>query len=64
MPLLAPEAEVAGEIAQQTLDDFPALYMQEYLEVLRRKLGLATAQQDDETLIQDFLETVQNFVST
>lgn len=60
MPLLAPAAEAAGEIAQQTLDEFPALYLQEYLGVLRHKLGLSTAQQDDETLIPDFLDLLES----
>lgn len=60
MPLLEPAAEAAGEIAQQTLDEFPALYLQEYLDLLRRKLGFSAAQQDDETLIQDFLDLLES----
>ena len=60
MPLLAPDEEQASDIAQQALDCFPALFMQEYLATLRAKLGFATSRQDDDALIQDFLDLLES----
>ncbi len=59
LPLLAPNENIASEIAQQALDDFPALFMSEYFTVLRAKLGLLSPEQDDEILIQDFLDLLE-----
>ncbi len=59
MPLFASDENSASEIAQQTLDTFPDLFMQEYVTTLRAKLGLATSQEDDEKLVQDFLDLLE-----
>jgi uncharacterized protein YdiU (UPF0061 family) len=59
MPLFASDENSASEIAQQTLDTFPDLFMQEYVNTLRAKLGLATSQEDDEKLVQDFLDLLE-----
>jgi uncharacterized protein YdiU (UPF0061 family) len=59
MPLFASDEDSAGEIAQQALDTFPDLFMQEYVTTLRAKLGLVTSQQEDESLAQDFLDLLE-----
>ena len=59
MPLFASDEDSASEIAQQALDTFPDLFMQEYITTLRTKLGLATSQEDDEKLVQDFLDLLE-----
>ena len=59
MPLFAADKDSASEIAQQALDTFPDLFMQEYVTTLRAKLGLVTSQQEDESLAQDFLDLLE-----
>jgi len=60
MPLFASDEDSASEIAQQALDTFPDLFMQEYITTLRAKLGLVTSQQEDESLAQDFLDLLES----
>ena len=59
MPLLASDEAGASEIAQQALDSFPDLFLQEYFAVMRAKLGLATSHPDDEALVQEFLDLLE-----
>ncbi|MFC0216962.1 YdiU family protein [Pseudochelatococcus lubricantis] len=55
MSLLAPDTEAAQREAQAAIDRFPDLYEAAWLAVMRRKLGLLTAQDDDRALIRDLL---------
>ena len=60
LPLFNADEDKAVEIAQNSLNEFPDLYQKEYRAVFSSKLGLTTLQADDETLIQDFLDLLQN----
>jgi uncharacterized protein YdiU (UPF0061 family) len=55
LPLLADEANAAVDRANQVINDFPDWYAQALLQGQRAKLGLATAQPDDNTLAADWL---------
>lgn len=55
LPLLAGETAAAIEIAQAAIDRFPDLWLEEWLEIMRAKLGLASAEDGDAELIEDLL---------
>jgi len=55
LPLLDPEQEKALVSAQDSINAFPALYEDAYLQGMRRKLGLSGSAAEDPALIQDFL---------
>ena len=55
LPLLAPEEEPALEVAKQALTAFGPAFQQAYLGGLARKIGLASVQEGDAELSQDFL---------
>ena len=58
-PLLSDEVEKATEMVQNALNQFPDLYHSEYLQIFSQKLGLTSSQEDDEQLIQDFLDLLE-----
>ena len=60
IPLLADDEEAAVKLAQGALDQFPAIYLEQYFAVMTSKLGLTSSQQDDETLLQDFLNLLES----
>ena len=60
LPLFDTDEEKAVELAQNALNQFPDLYQKEYQAVFGEKLGLTTIQEDDEALIQDFVDLLQN----
>ncbi|MCP4492193.1 MAG: YdiU family protein [Gammaproteobacteria bacterium] len=57
IPLLADEIETA--MAQNALDKFPELYHLEYVRIFRQKLGLTSCQENDERLIEDYLNLLE-----
>ena len=59
VPVLTDDEDAAIELAKEALDRFPAYFLDENLEGLRSKLGLATSQADDETLVKDFLDLLE-----
>ena len=52
-------ANAAVERAEITLNRFRDLYQTDWLSGMRQKLGLTTAHQDDQKLIEDLLETME-----
>jgi uncharacterized protein YdiU (UPF0061 family) len=56
LPLMGDDRDKAVAMAQETLDTFPARFGDAYLAGFRRKLGLATARDDDADLLQDLLD--------
>ena len=60
VPLFDGDKEKSVEIAQNTLSQFAEFYQQQYLKIFNQKLGLSTSKENDEELIQDFLELLQN----
>ena len=59
LPLLAPETEAAIAVAQDLLADFVPRFEAAYHGGLRRKLGLATAREDDVALAGGLLEIMR-----
>ncbi len=59
LPFIADEEEAAVELAQAALDTFPERYVEAYFSRLHDKFGLATEEDDDKTLIQDFLDLLE-----
>jgi uncharacterized protein YdiU (UPF0061 family) len=59
LPLFDPEVERAVERATHVLDRFPELFDRHMLDGLRAKLGLFTAEDDDQALANDLLAWMQ-----
>jgi uncharacterized protein YdiU (UPF0061 family) len=59
LPFIADDEETAIELAQATLDSFPERYLEAYFKRLRDKFGLTTREDDDKTLMQDFLDLLE-----
>jgi uncharacterized protein YdiU (UPF0061 family) len=58
LPLLSEDQEQAVKDAEAALDGFPKQFTAAYQTALRRKLGLFTAQADDQTLAQGLLDAM------
>jgi uncharacterized protein YdiU (UPF0061 family) len=56
LPLMGDDRDKAVAMAQETLDTFPARFGDAYIAGFRRKLGLATAREEDADLLQDLLD--------
>ncbi len=59
LPLIADDENEATEAAQVVLNAFPEMYLEAYFERLRAKFGLTQAEDDDEALMQDFLDLLE-----
>jgi uncharacterized protein YdiU (UPF0061 family) len=59
LPLLADDQQAALPMAQAALDAFPDIFQAEFEQVLRRKLGLTTAEAGDMALAQDLLARME-----
>jgi uncharacterized protein YdiU (UPF0061 family) len=59
LPFLDDDPDKALASGQAAIDAFPGLYQAEYLELMRRKLGLAKPLDSDVELIQDLLGLMQ-----
>ncbi|MGX1194877.1 uncharacterized protein YdiU (UPF0061 family) [Metabacillus sp. SLBN-84] len=59
LPLLHEDEEKAVEIAQDTLSAYSDLYQQYWLNGMRAKLGLFTQEEEDESLVQEWLKLMQ-----
>jgi serine/tyrosine/threonine adenylyltransferase len=59
LPLLDADTGLAVERATAIVNGIPARFAQYWLDGFRRKLGLATAAPDDESLLHELLEAMQ-----
>jgi uncharacterized protein YdiU (UPF0061 family) len=59
LPLLDPDPHRAVERASAVLDRFPERFEQHWLDGMRAKLGLFTAEADDKALVEDLLDWMQ-----
>jgi uncharacterized protein YdiU (UPF0061 family) len=59
LPLIDADGERAVELARAAIEAFAPAYRAHWLAGQRRKLGLATEEDGDEALAQDFLEALQ-----
>lgn len=55
LPLIDPDIPKAAKIANEIIDSFQDIYQQKWLTMMRAKLGLRAAYQDDPQLITDLL---------
>jgi protein adenylyltransferase len=53
LPLLADEQEQAVALAQEAIDDYPALFLDAHAEGAARKLGLQQLEEEDSALVED-----------
>jgi uncharacterized protein YdiU (UPF0061 family) len=60
LPLMGTNEDAALEAAKDSLTAFASRFQAAYLDGLRRKVGLSTAQEDDEALVRDFLQCLAN----
>ena len=58
LPLLSDDKDKAIEQAQTVLAEFPGQFTDAYQSGLRRKIGLFTARDGDEALVQDLLDAM------
>ncbi|MFZ4289194.1 protein adenylyltransferase SelO [Variovorax sp. HJSM1_2] len=59
LPLVDADRDKAVAAVTKVLHSFPVLYEQRWLALMRQKLGLEAAQEDDLTLVNDFLALLQ-----
>jgi uncharacterized protein YdiU (UPF0061 family) len=59
LPFISEDEAEATELAQAALNDFPQVYLGAYWNRMRAKFGLATERQDDEALMQEFLDLLE-----
>jgi uncharacterized protein YdiU (UPF0061 family) len=59
LPLFADKHETAIAMAEETINQFPASFERYWLDGMRRKLGLTSAQPDDIGLIHALLDLMQ-----
>ena len=59
LPLLHPEKEKGIQAAQEALDSFTSYFQQQWLQGMRRKLGLFTEETDDEKLVSQLLSLME-----
>jgi uncharacterized protein YdiU (UPF0061 family) len=58
LPLIAEDESEAIAQAQEAVDRFPGLFKTAYMQVMRAKIGLASEEQDDESLVLDLLKVM------
>ena len=61
LPLIDENQEQAIELAQETLQQYPQLYVQNWLKGMRAKLGLFDEEQGDMELIEELLQLMQQY---
>jgi uncharacterized protein YdiU (UPF0061 family) len=59
LPLLDDDQSVAMQLAEKTIDSFREPFKAGWLSMMRQKLGLLSAEQEDKALIGDFLQWMQ-----
>lgn len=59
LPLLADQHDTALAIAEETINQFPTIFERYWLDGMGRKLGLASAQPEDASLIHSLLDLMQ-----
>ncbi|MEC5425483.1 YdiU family protein [Virgibacillus sp. C22-A2] len=63
VPLLHEDQEKAVEIAQDEISNFLVLYRSEWLNGMRRKLGIFNEEKEDESLFEDLLRIMEQYAA-
>ncbi len=61
LPLLHPETPQAIKLAQDAISEFSRLYKDCWLDGMRAKLGIFNQEMEDESLIDDLLNTMEQY---
>ena len=56
LPLLHSDSKIAADLANEALSSFESRFQGHWLRGMKSKLGLFTAENDDATLVQEFLD--------
>lgn len=59
IPLLDEDEKKAVTLAQEAISTYPDLYIHNYLDGMRKKLGLINEEEEDELLINDLLQLME-----
>ena len=59
LPLYDERQDVAVEMATEVLNDYPTLFETLWLDGMRNKIGLSTAEDDDRKLVEELLDSMQ-----
>ena len=60
LPLIDKNEKKSIEIAQNTLNEFSALFKNEWLQMMRKKIGIDDRSEEDEELISNLVNWMQN----
>ena len=60
LPLIDKNEKKSIEIAQNTLNEFTALFKNEWLQMMRKKIGIDDRSEEDEELISNLVNWMQN----
>ena len=60
LPLIDKNEKKSIEIAQNTLNEFSALFKNEWLQMMRKKIGIDDRSEEDEELIRNLVNWMQN----
>ncbi len=60
VPLIGDDEKQAVELVKESLQGFAGLFLEENINLLSSKLGLAQATPDDEVLVRDFLNLLES----
>ena len=60
LPLIDKNEKKSIEIAQNTLNEFSALFKNEWLQMMRKKIGIEDRSEEDEELISNLVNWMQN----
>ncbi len=60
LPLIDKNEKKSIEIAQNTLNEFSALFKNEWLQMMRKKIGIDDQSEEDEELISNLVNWMQN----
>lgn len=61
LPLFASEKQVAEKILEQKLSEFARAYQKQWLQFMGEKMGLNKATEQDQKLLEDYLELLHKF---
>ncbi len=61
LPLIDDDQEKAILLAQETLQQYPKLYVENWLEGMRAKLGIFNEEQEDIKLVEELLQLMQQY---
>jgi uncharacterized protein YdiU (UPF0061 family) len=59
LPLMSDETETAIQIAEETLESFPAVFKNAHLECMTKKIGIPSGKESDEPIVNALLDLLR-----